>query len=104
MTGLHGPDGMGYRRTTRRVIEHSNPSRERSRLNTPKHTDRVLQLAPLKLESRVIDHEHGSVNVILTGVLTARHGLESPHALRHHTAHVVLFLMTTVREALIDES
>lgn len=83
MTGLHGPDGVGYRRTTRRGIEQSNPARERLRLNPPKHTDGVLQPAPLKLESRVIDHEHGSVNVILTGVLTARHGLESPYALRH---------------------
>lgn len=82
MTGRHGLDEVGHRRTTSRVIKHSNSIRKRSRLNLPKNTNRVLQLEPLKLESRVIDHKYGSVNFNLTGVLTARHGLESLHALR----------------------
>jgi len=39
-------------------------------------TDHGLQLGQVKLECRVIDHEHGSVKRNSAGVLTARHGTE----------------------------
>lgn len=83
MSGRHDPDGMGYRRTTRRGIEYSNSLWMRSRLNFPKYTDSVLELVRLKLESRVIVHKYGTVNVNFTGVLTARHGLGSTNILSY---------------------
>lgn len=71
----HDPYGLGYTRVTMVSTKRSNDeSRSKSQKTYPS-SDCSLQLENMKPESLVIVDQHATVNMYLSLVLPARHGL-----------------------------